>query len=955
VAEGLLLIEIQEMNKLLLVFISFSFVSIGHCQTVDFSFDTEDGKFCNPSTVTFRQNSTGNPTNFIWAFGNNTFSDKPIATATYTAAGTYTVKLVAIYETGTLGITKTIVIKPVVPANITSNKYLLCQPGSVNLTSTGTSPGTNYEWQFGDGTPMATSASNTVSHSFANFGTSTVNLKTITADGCTDTDSAVITVKAFPVTATSSQIRGCIPATIDFSGSATVPPNTTITNYTWDYGDGSPQFSSAQNTASHVYNTLGVFKPTLTVSSSDGCSSTYQFFNTFSFGNAPTDLVAYPLTGPVCGSDSAVFIAKSTGANRYFWTFGDGTDASTTDTIIRHKFNSVGDKRVRVKPNYNECAAASVAFTFKVIGVVAKFDYVNTCSEKYKYSFKDTSSGKPTSSIWLFGDGNQQADIIAPVNSFPVTGQFRTTLKLQDTVSGCSDSISKMIYTGLPRLFSADSSVCRNSPLSFAVLSNYGDTSARYTWHLFDSISAPLSNDTITVPPRGFGNFDNFVVIGRGPQNCPDTLRYAASFDVRGPRTGFISPPIICENSSLLVTNNSTPYVPADTIQSWSWNFGASTETDPLFQPAAFRYPAPGDYTVTLAATDKNGCVDTLRKMVTVNPAPYLHIQRSPDTSCTAHPVTLMAIHNNEGVTWSPATNISCTGCDTTIVNPAVTTRYFATVGNSFNCKSTDSIEVKIHLPFTTTIQPGEISLCPNEAIEADINPKGNKILWSPATGLSDPTSYNPVVTTTQSTRYTVTLTDSSGCVASSSATLDVQVRPLPSVNAGADKFYSTGTSFRLEPVYSNDVVKYLWSPPGLLSCTDCATPSGIANGRHQFVVKVTSANGCSASDSLVVAVDCKSAMIYMAKAFTPNNDNLNDRFYPRTTGITSINKFIIYNRFGQVVYQASNFPPNDQSFGWNGKYKGVNQPMNTYVYSLESVCDVGEKIYRNGSFVLMR
>jgi gliding motility-associated-like protein len=257
--------------------------------------------------------------------------------------------------------------------------------------------------------------------------------------------------------------------------------------------------------------------------------------------------------------------------------------------------------------------------------------------------------------------------------------------------------------------------------------------------------------------------------------------------------------------------------------------------------------------------------------------------------------------------------------------------------------------------PLQPPSQPTKISICPGEAITAELSPKGKKVLWSPAPGLSDPTSYSPAIKAMQGTTYTVTLSDSTGCPNSSEAVLDVHVKKAPLVDAGPDRFYSTGTSFTLAPIYGPNISSYLWFPSDSLSCTTCPSPTGTASKTRQYIIRVTSDSGCVASDTVMIGVDCRSAVIFMPKAFTPNNDNLNDWFYPKTVGIKTINRFTIYNRYGQPVFEARNFPPNDKSFGWDGKYRGVDQPMNTYIFTIESVCDIGEKVVKNGSFVLMR
>ncbi len=92
-----------------------------------------------------------------------------------------------------------------------------------------------------------------------------------------------------------------------------------------------------------------------------------------------------------------------------------------------------------------------------------------------------------------------------------------------------------------------------------------------------------------------------------------------------------------------------------------------------------------------------------------------------------------------------------------------------------------------------------------------------------------------------------------------------------------------------------------------------------------------------------------------MPTAFTPNNDNINDYFYPLTRGIKSIIRFSIYNRYGNLVYEAKNFIPNNKAFGWNGRVKSSDQTTSVFVYYIEAVCDLGQKLYKKGSVALIK
>ena len=132
---------------------------------------------------------------------------------------------------------------------------------------------------------------------------------------------------------------------------------------------------------------------------------------------------------------------------------------------------------------------------------------------------------------------------------------------------------------------------------------------------------------------------------------------------------------------------------------------------------------------------------------------------------------------------------------------------------------------------------------------------------------------------------------------------------------------------FSINPTYSSNVISYNWIPGNLLSCTTCPDPGGVATSPIHFSLQVTSDSGCVASDSIHIFVQCKDSYLLMPNAFTPNNDNLNDYFYPLTRGIKSIIRFSIYDRFGNLVFEARNFPPNDKTYGWNGRVSGADEP----------------------------
>src|SRR6185436_14592003 len=82
-----------------------------------------------------------------------------------------------------------------------------------------------------------------------------------------------ITVYPAPVAAfTANMTLACVPATIQFTDQSTTPPGAgTITNWEWNFGDGSPQ-SNLQN-PSHTFTSPGYYTISLQVTSSTGCTN----------------------------------------------------------------------------------------------------------------------------------------------------------------------------------------------------------------------------------------------------------------------------------------------------------------------------------------------------------------------------------------------------------------------------------------------------------------------------------------------------------------------------------------------------------------------------------------------------------------------------------------------------------------------------------------------------------
>ena len=924
-------------------------VHFANAQTASFTF-AGNGTLCNPATINFTPTTSIAPIGYTWTFGNGQFSNSPAPSVTYTTAGTFIVKLVAVFENEAVETMQTITINPSITNTLTVDRSYICKPGDVTFTAASSGNIATYDWTFGDGTTLTNTSPN-ITHTYATFGTFSASVKATDVSGCAATAYQTIEVKNPPISGSVSPTNGCVPANANFTASVTVPTGGSVSTYTWDFGDGSP----TSNIGSHTYPNAGVpYTPTVSIVTNEGCTNTYTY-TALNFGTPPTGLVAFSDKLVYCGSETPLFTASATNANAYLWNFGDGVSVTVSTNTTTHNYLTLGPKLITVTPYFNGCAGVSTNLPISIVGVIAKYTYANTCTNKKTFSFINTSLGNITSYLWSFGDATPTASTPNVTHTYPAAGAFTTSLLISDNATGCAATISNIIYTANPTITNPDVFLCRNAASTFTIQNNYTNPSLSINWNVFG-----LSPYTNAVNPTAFfasnfGNFNNnFAVINNGTSYCLDTIKLIQNISVRGPNLSFTAPTVpVCAPASIIFLNTSTPYLVTDTVKLWYWNYGLQIVNDTIFQPPTVVYPGVTNYTVKLFAKDKNGCIDSLTKIITTKASPFLRVFPRLDTLCLGQSSTIIAYHSDT-LLWSPAAVVSCITCDTIMATPTTSQYIFAAAKNSIGCTSRDSAFVIVQTPFVAAATVSPVYICVNDSVKINVTPLGKKIIWLPATNISNSTIYNPIVSPLTTTTYTATLIDSANCFTSNTNVV-VIVKSLPTVNAGPDLFLPYNIPFTLNPTYSANTALYNWTPATNLSCTTCPSPEITPLEEQQYIIKVTSDSACVGKDTINIAVECKYANIFMPSAFTPNGDNTNDYYYPLTRGIKTISRFIIYNRYGQKVFEAKNFMPNIKSLGWNGKINGEVQIAATYVYILTASCFSGETIEKKDSFILIK
>jgi gliding motility-associated-like protein len=182
------------------------------------------------------------------------------------------------------------------------------------------------------------------------------------------------------------------------------------------------------------------------------------------------------------------------------------------------------------------------------------------------------------------------------------------------------------------------------------------------------------------------------------------------------------------------------------------------------------------------------------------------------------------------------------------------------------------------------------------------------------------------------------------GCL--DTAMLNLSVLPEVIADAGKDDNAEYNASYQLNGTGNG---QFEWSLPEHLSNPFIANPTATLTADEIFTLTVKNELGCAAHDTVKLRV-LKGPAFYVPNAFSPNRDGLNDHFRPTAVGISNLEYFRIFNRYGDIVFETSNIGE-----GWDGTYKGIKQNIGNYVWMIKGTDRLGNVKMLRGNVVLVR
>jgi len=290
---------------------------------------------CGTATVSFTDQSSGNPTGWFWNFGDGNTSTLQNPTHTYTTPGAYSVMLVANngvnYDTTWLP--NIVNVPPNPTAGIDAVKTLGCVPFKVQFQDASVGAST-WLWDFGDGSPQ--SALQDPYHTYTQPGFYTVTLTVTNGNsGCEDSHVANNFIQVLPAPVANFTVSDSAICAFDRVQFFDLSTNGPLTSWFWHFGDGT---TSTQPNPIHTYNTAagGGYWVTLTVTGAGPafCTSTLTKPQYVVVHEKPTADFAPSNVIIQIPENKVKFYSYSSSYDNLLWNFSTGQSSNAQNPLV---------------------------------------------------------------------------------------------------------------------------------------------------------------------------------------------------------------------------------------------------------------------------------------------------------------------------------------------------------------------------------------------------------------------------------------------------------------------------------------------------------------------------------------------------------------------------------------------------------------------------------------------
>ncbi|MBL0102289.1 MAG: gliding motility-associated C-terminal domain-containing protein [Bacteroidetes bacterium] len=747
------------------------------------------------------------PYQYSWTGGGNAASYSGLG------SGTYNVTI-----TDAIGCSTTATTSISEPAAISASISNFTNPscnGSCNGSATALAGGGTGAFTYSWNTAPVQSSATSNSLCAGNYVCTTTD-----ANGCTSSTSVTISQPSIVTIAPITAVTGCAGGSTNLSASAS--GGTGPYNYVWSPATGLNSTTISNPIASPGSTTVY----TLNVTDNNGCPATAQTITVA----ASTQLTAAASgSSTICAGSSAQLNGSASLGSGGPYTYSWSPAAGLNNANIANPIATPLVTTTYVLTVNDGCSSQTANATITVNPIPT----INVNSPSICPGSTATliASGA-TSYIWSNGSTGAQIN---------VTPAATTTYTVTGTQNGCSsNAISTVtLSTVLTVNAGVGDTICQGGNTTLSV--SPANAGSIFTW----SPATGLSNAAIANPIASPTSSTIYTVTVTDANGCSGTNQVTVSIDP-ALNANVSTTDATCfgannGHATITPSGGTAPY-------SYSWAGGCTTATNNGL--------GPGTFNVTI--TDAIGCTTTSSATISEPSQVNAFITASYPATCAnlCDGIATASASGGTGAfiyswnTISPQTSATATAL--------CASSYICTATDANGCTNTTT--VSISQPSPVVIAPvTAITGCAGGSTNLSASATGGaapyNFSWSPTSGLSSASIYNPVANPTSAITYTVTVTDDNGCPGNSQ-TVSVNASVQLTITANGTNSICPGTSTPLNATAAfgnGGPYSYSWSPSTGLNNPNSANPS--ASPTVTTTYTVTANDGCSAPQSTTVTV----------------------------------------------------------------------------------------------------
>ena len=925
------------------------------------AFTAQPTDVCASDSVRFTNLSQPADAKFYWYFGDGGTDTRPNPTHAFHDTGWFQVKLVMDNQgckDSVFSIKEFIRIQPPVARFsmkadcAASFRYQFTDQSLFDLASEGRR---TWKWVFPDGSQS--SEQTPPAYEFPGPGDYMVML-TVSNGNCTHSTGRKVRIMERKADIVFDNDKNCYPVNLNFK--AQKPEVQNVVNYHWQI-EGFDTTTKVPD-LSHFFPEAGSFQVTLTTTDDAGCVSKVTRPVLVSGPRAAFARThieeCKKLTATF--SDSSRFFGPSS-IVAWKWEMGDGKVLQKSNNQpFAHVYAAAGTYAVRLTVTDAAGCADSVVISDSVRIHDIKADGFVTGNACFGFPvhFENRSTGDYKKLSWDFGDGHVSTAYSGDY-LYKDTGAYDIRLVIEDEL-GCKDSLvmEKHVRIAQPvASFAVKDSISFCPPFD-VLFTNTSKFFGPVEWRLGDEVSNEAGHRKLFTQP---GKFEMVLTVKSPDGNCVDSARKTITLHRKEDARMLYDPLQACMPG---IVNLSA----FDDLASatFFWDFGDGNILDTSANKITHVYEGMGTYTPKIILTESSGCVITLSGN---EPIQIRGVQAAFDIDqkffCDSGYISI-----RDSSVFNEPVRYHWDFGDGTTSNLQQPSHQYPRPGTfpvmlaattASGCTDT----LRLTTPVTVTSSPsigilGDSVICVNGRLQhAGMLQRPDTSMvrwfWNFPNGVNSAGILPPVQQYSKAGNFAVTAiaVNSSGCA--DTAVRNIIVHPLPEISMPEEITTPVGAPIPIPAKYSPGIVRYNWMPAGDLSCSDCPQPIAVPKFNSKYSVQVVDSNGCKNREEIKVTVLCEGVTVFIPNTFSPNGDGRNDEFFVRGQGIGQVKIMQIYNRWGEIVFEQTNFPSNSALHGWNGRYNGRMPQEGVYVYQLQVYCGNGQVMHFRGNVALIQ